>query len=43
MTWLGRLAKKLVRLVVITTTLTALVIVLDAVLSPDGDSRRTRP
>ncbi|MGE3073757.1 MAG: hypothetical protein AB7N24_06660 [Dehalococcoidia bacterium] len=36
MKWLGRLVKKLVRLVVVTAVLTTLVILLDALLSPDG-------
>ena len=37
MNWLVRLVRKLVRLAVITATLTAIVIVLDAGLSPDTD------
>ncbi|MGE0599024.1 MAG: hypothetical protein AB7J35_08750 [Dehalococcoidia bacterium] len=36
MKWLGRLVKKLVRVVVATAVLTTLVILLDALLSPDG-------
>ncbi len=36
MKWAGRLLRKLVRLAVVTVTLTALVILLDALLSPDG-------
>lgn len=36
MKWLGRQARKLVRLVVITLTLTVVVVLLDALLSPDG-------
>ena len=40
MNWLVRLVRKLVRLAVITATLTAIVIVLDAVLSPDTDEVR---
>lgn len=40
MKWFGRLVKKLARLVVITTTLTAIIVLLDAVLSPDGDEIR---
>ena len=36
MKWVGRLLGKLVRLAVVTVTLTALVILLDALLSPDG-------
>ena len=39
MKWFGRLIRKLVRLAVITTVLTALVFVLDAVLLPKEDSR----
>lgn len=36
MKWASRLLRKLVRLAVVTVTLTALVILLDALLSPDG-------
>ncbi len=36
MKWAGRLLRKLVRLAVVTVTLTVLVILLDALLSPDG-------
>ena len=36
MKWLGRLFRKVVRLAVVTATLTVVIIVLDAVLSPDS-------
>lgn len=35
MKWIGRQFRKLVRLVVITVTLTVVVVLLDALLSPD--------
>lgn len=42
MKWLGRLVRKVVRLAVVTATLTVVIIVLDAVLSPDSvDNRPT--
>ncbi len=37
MKWFGRLLKKMVRLAVITSALTIVVILLDALLSPDGN------
>ena len=40
MKWLGRLVRRFVRLVVVTATLTAIIVVLDAVLSPKDDVRR---
>lgn len=36
MKWLGRLLKKMVRLVVLTAALSTAVVLLDALLSPDG-------
>lgn len=36
MKWLGRLFRKLIRLAIITTVLTAVIVLLDAVLSPDS-------
>lgn len=42
MKWLGRLVRKLVRLVVVTATLTVVIILLDALLSPD-DHETGRP
>ena len=40
MKWLGRLVRKVVRLAVVTATLTVVIIVLDAVLSPDSVDNR---
>lgn len=40
MKWLGRLVRKLVRLAVVTATLTVVIIILDAVLSPDSVDNR---
>lgn len=36
MKWISRLFRKLVRLIVVTVTLTVVIILLDALLSPDG-------
>ena len=36
MKWIGRQFRKLIRLVVVTVTLTVVVVLLDALLSPDG-------
>ena len=40
MKWLGRLLRKLIRLAVITTVLTEVIVLLDAVLSPDSVDNR---
>ena len=42
MKWLGRLVRKLIRLVVVSVTLTVVIILLDALLSPD-DRETGRP
>jgi hypothetical protein len=42
MKWLGRMFKRLTMLVVVTATLTAVIVVLDAVLSPDDHERRAQ-
>jgi hypothetical protein len=36
MKWLGRLLKKLIRLVVVASALATVIVLLDALLSPDG-------
>jgi|GEM_PF-4786852 len=41
MKWLGRMFRRVVRLVIVTATLTAIIVVLDAVLSPGDDPRRS--
>ena len=40
MRWIGRLIRKMVRLTVFAGVFTVAVVVLDAVLSPDGPERR---
>lgn len=37
MKWIGRQFRKLIRLIVITVTLTVVIVLLDALLSPDQD------